>query len=81
MDGGLSNIRSITHVQVGRPRHQSEPVPHNPFGGWQAVYVPVHFDMTQYHPVEMPNGPQPYGYVLRRQTDSQPWRIIDQGNG
>jgi hypothetical protein len=49
--------------------------------GWaQAVRVPVTFRTTHAPDVSISEGEEmPWGYILVRQDDAHPWRIIEQG--
>lgn len=46
----------------------------------QSVYVPVDL-VTRGGDVSLPDGEHPWGYVLVRDADDQPWRIVDEGLG
>lgn len=45
----------------------------------QGVYVPVDLTVTDGASDGFSDGPQTWGYLLVRNADTEPWRIIDQG--
>lgn len=82
VDSWFTNINTITALGVGTPFAEST-------GGGgdlaarykQAMRVPVTFTLQQKHVESMPNGVSDWGYLLVRNTDTQPWRIADEGMG
>jgi hypothetical protein len=48
----------------------------------QVVHVDVTMHVVQGHDLNFPDNTDTYwGYILARQTDRDPWRIVDQGVG
>lgn len=47
----------------------------------QGVYVPVEWTVTDGPKDGFSDGRQPWGYLLVRNSDDEPWRIVDQGVG
>ncbi|PBI97171.1 nuclear transport factor 2 family protein [Rhodococcus sp. P-2] len=79
-DSWFTNIVSITNIEVG------DPVPQVPEGNGmsgyqQGVQVLTHFDLEQRTVVSMHNGATSWGYMLARESDTDPWLIVSQGMG
>lgn len=77
-DDGFSNIISISKLTISPARDES-----SSYAAAreyrQVVQVPVEFDLRQHRVESRPNGRIPWGYLLARNSDSQPWRILDEG--
>ena len=78
VDSPLTDVRGITHIQIGTVSRQAG---QGPYAHWDIVDVVVHFDLSQYHSESMPNGPTDWGYLVGRAQPSDPWRIVDEGVG
>lgn len=72
-DSWFTNVKSIKNLSMEKSQ------PDRRSGHRQAVFVPVEFDLQQRQMTSMPNGRTVWGYVLVRDTDSDPWLIDDQG--
>jgi hypothetical protein len=80
VDGSFSpNFIRITSLHMSKPFSDSYEARLRHYR--YAVDVPVSFDLHQHQVVSMPNGAQPWGYILVRNSPSQRWLIADEGTG
>lgn len=77
-DDSFSNIISISHLTISPARNESSSYAASR-GYRQVVHVPVEFQLRQHRVESMPDGHTFWGYLLARNSDSQPWRILDEG--
>ena len=77
-DGGWCGKVTVSDYSV------KDPVPDGPGGVSeqyrQGVYVPVEFT-TRGGDISLPDGRRTWGYVMVRDSDTEPWRIADEGVG
>jgi hypothetical protein len=70
------NLRSVRNVRLAPPVD----TPYGQGGYRQAVRVPAKLDVTLFfEPAEDDQGTFTWGFVLVRNTPSEPWRIADEG--
>ena len=75
VDGWFTNLRSITHLHVYRPK-----VEHSDAWPMRAI-VGTKFVLNQHKETSMPNGPTVWAYYLVRNSPKQRWLIYDEGLG
>jgi hypothetical protein len=77
-DGWFTNVVSITDLSLGEPIPEKGPGSQGQ-GYSQVVRVPVQFTLKQKNPASMPDGHHVWGYLLARNSDAEPWIIVDEG--
>ncbi|MBD8077825.1 hypothetical protein [Cellulosimicrobium arenosum] len=78
-----ADLAALTDVHVGEPTVEDPRYSgHSP--DQEVTYVPVTFDLDTrpFHgDGSMPEGATTWGYLLVRDADGDPWRIVDEGVG